>query len=143
MLVIPVSQAAAGLFNDGWFQMDESHLFRPTGSFSQRDINEGRVWFVAEEGFRTDSDMSTNIEGPGEIAIGKHSIEFAVSDSASPPNVLSRQKFSVNVEEPSALVERALPSTSGSNELEFEVRWISYIEFISDIACFAFYTEWL
>ncbi|KAG7168269.1 Extracellular matrix protein FRAS1-like, partial [Homarus americanus] len=83
-LIIPLPPAPDGFYNDGWTQMDETHLVRPTTSFTQRDVNEGRVWYVhsGEQGGDMTSDQ----------------LLFSVTDSSHPPNMLADQSFIIQVE---------------------------------------------
>ncbi|KAK3859680.1 hypothetical protein Pcinc_034224 [Petrolisthes cinctipes] len=84
-LIIPLPPAPDGFYNDGWTQMDETHLVRPTNSFTQRDVREGRVWYI-HEGTNT-GEMSSDL------------IQFSVADNAHPPNILSDQSFIIRVEQ--------------------------------------------
>ncbi|KAF2363062.1 VWFC domain [Trinorchestia longiramus] len=139
VLVIPLPPVAAGFYNDGWIQMDESHLLRPTLSFSQRDLNEGRVWYVTSDakaqsvehtkGYQYSDNsnhrgplygLGTGFEGPEmDDAAYSEVILFSVSDSAEPPNVLKDQTFVVHIEEP--IVPIVPNDTKKENRLQFEV----------------------
>ncbi|XP_076043694.1 extracellular matrix organizing protein FRAS1-like [Oratosquilla oratoria] len=83
ILIIPLPPAPDGFYNDGWVQMDETHLLRPTTSFTQRDINEGRVWYVHS--------------GEMDIEQASDQLLFSVADSSQPPNVLTDQAFVIQV----------------------------------------------
>lgn len=139
-MVIPLPPAADGFYNDGWVQMDESHLLRPTTSFSQRDLNEGRVWYITEAGEGARHNLhheSSPLGQPYNILpthtneISRHMTEnngysdvivFSVSDSSNPPNVLEDQKFLVQVQEPIMLIEETVTQVAlDENQLELQV----------------------
>ncbi|KAK7080023.1 Extracellular matrix protein fras1 [Halocaridina rubra] len=81
-LMIPLPPAPDGFYNDGWTQMDESHLVRPATSFTQRDLNEGLVWY-----FHSDERNARSDE-----------LFFSVSDGSHPPNILGDQSFVIQLE---------------------------------------------
>lgn len=85
ILMIPLPPAPDGFYNDGWTQMDESHLIRPTTSFTQRDVNEGRVWYI-------------HTDKQGQDSLISDQLLFSVADSSHPPNILSDQAFVIQVE---------------------------------------------
>ncbi|XP_063885992.1 extracellular matrix organizing protein FRAS1-like isoform X2 [Scylla paramamosain] len=95
-LVIPLPAALDGFFNDGWTQMDETHLVRPTTSFTQRDVDEGRVWYL----------HSGDLMGGDGVS---DQLLFSVADSSHPPNILADQTFIINVE-PSSPGTEASPA---------------------------------
>lgn len=141
MLVIPLPPVAAGFYDEGWIQMDESHLLRPTFSFSQRDLNEGRVWYVTsgEKGPAVDPTKGypylepSDRRGPNyglgpELSTAaiqgspySEVVLFSVSDSSNPPNVLKDQTFVVHIEEPQ--VPPSANNTKTDNQLHFEVNY--------------------
>lgn len=84
-LIIPLPPAPDGFYNDGWTQMDETHLVRPTTSFTQRDVNEGRVWYV-HSGEESVGDMTSD------------QLLFSIADSSHPPNMLADQSFIIQVQ---------------------------------------------
>ncbi|XP_069157214.1 extracellular matrix organizing protein FRAS1 [Procambarus clarkii] len=95
-LIIPLPPAPDGFYNDGWTQMDESHLVRPTTSFTQRDVDEGRVWYV-----------HSGEQGVGDLTSDQ--LFFSVADDSHPPNILADQSFIIQVE-PSQVKTKVLPS---------------------------------
>lgn len=106
--------------SDGWTQMDETHMLRPVASFSQRDLNEGRIWFVADDFEETNNHGTLKVASIGlpynfvsnentDTKLHTDAIVFSVSDSSRPPNVLEGQKFHVEVEED---IEKKLDTSS-------------------------------
>lgn len=145
-MVIPLPPAATGFYNDGWVQMDESHLLRPTTSFSQRDLNEGRVWYITDDGKGPREKFSpvpsqlgqpynilpnsTKPKSRGQSSEQKRYsdvIVFSVADSSIPPNVLKDQKFLIEVEEPSIVIqgEPKLQRTLNQIELQVHIFFVS------------------
>lgn len=70
-------------------------------SFTQRDINEGRVWYVHSNNHLT-SEPRTIPSSPVS-----DQLLFSVADSSHPPNILANQSFIVQVEPSPAQVEVA------------------------------------
>ncbi|KAB7500158.1 Extracellular matrix protein FRAS1 [Armadillidium nasatum] len=101
VLVIPLPSTPNGFINDGWIQMDESHLSRETTSFTQKDINEGRVWYVPSPETLGFPEGSSEYEAQYRDVNGEEypseRIVFSVSDSSNPPNILRGQSFNVKV----------------------------------------------
>lgn len=65
-------------------------------SFTQRDVREGRVWYI-HDGANT-GETSSDL------------IQFAVADSALPPNILSDQSFIIRVERAQHVGAQMAPS---------------------------------
>ncbi|XP_064121126.1 extracellular matrix organizing protein FRAS1-like isoform X1 [Macrobrachium nipponense] len=101
-LVIPLPPAPDGFYNDGWTQMDESHLVRPATSFTQRELNEGLVWYLHSGGKETKADE----------------LIFSVTDNSHPPNILGNQSFIIQID---SLVDDTMLPTPGT-QLEITVQ---------------------
>lgn len=54
-------------------------------SFTQRDVNEGRVWYI-------------HTDKQGQDSLISDQLLFSVADSSHPPNILSDQAFVIQVE---------------------------------------------